>query len=117
MSEGKRPKGGGPIIFDGAVKLPQKIDEKAFVNSIELRIWDKVSKISWRPFEEAREYVQSLSLGSTRGWYNFSKSAHRPRDIPVAADRIYKTEGWKNWGDLPPQSEQRCGIAGNGVSH
>ena len=42
---------GSPIIFDGSIKLPRDIDEKSFARSIELRIWEKFGKLSWRPFE------------------------------------------------------------------
>ena len=50
VSEGKKPKPGGPIVIEGTVKLPETIDEKEFVKSIELKIWDNVARLNWRPF-------------------------------------------------------------------
>ena len=99
VSEGKKPKGGGPIVIDGAVKLPQTIDEKSFVDAIQLRVWDRVAKISWRRFEEARKYVQSLNLKKGSEWVAFTKSGNFPADIPVAPNSIYKNIGWVSMGD------------------
>ena len=99
LSKDKKPKSGGPIIIDGAVKLPQTIDEKSFINSIQLRIWDKVAKISWRPFEEAQKFVQSLNLKSRYHWVAFTKAGQLPDDIPANPNGTYKDEGWASWGD------------------
>ncbi len=99
VSEGKRPKGGGPIVIDGAVKLPQTIDEKSFVKSIELKVWDKVAKISWRPFEEARDFIQSLELKSNIDWRTYMYSGQLPSDIPSNPDKTYHESGWTGWGD------------------
>ena len=99
VSEGKKPRSGGPIVIDGAVKLPQTIDEKSFVNSIGLRIWDKVAKISWRPFEEARVFAQSIGLSSHLKWIDWYKSNVRPADIPTSPEKVYSQRGWISWGD------------------
>jgi superfamily II DNA or RNA helicase len=104
VSEGKKPKGGGPIVIDGAVKLPQAIDEEAFVKSIELKVWDKVAKISWRPFEEARIYVQSLKLKNNTEWREYCagdmmRLGSRPRDIPSNPKSAYGTNVWTSFGD------------------
>jgi hypothetical protein len=98
VSEGKRPKGGGPIVIDGAVKLPQTIDEAAFVKSIELKVWDKVAKISWRPFEEAREFARGLDLSSVRDWMIYINSYGLPPDVPYHPERIYGGH-WVDWSD------------------
>ena len=103
VSEGKKPKGGGPIVIDGAVKLPQKIDEKAFVKSIELKVWDKVAKISWRPFEGARMFVHNLRLKGQIEWRDYHTGRLEnmppfPSDIPATPHEVYREE-WKGYGD------------------
>jgi hypothetical protein len=43
----------------------------------------------WRPFDEARAYVRSLSLRSTVGWYEYCKSGKKPDDIPTNPNSVY----------------------------
>ena len=54
--------------------------------------------IGWRSFEEAREYVRSLGLGSLTEWRAFATSGDKPKDIPSNPDRVYKAE-WAGMGD------------------
>lgn len=50
------------------------------------------------PFESAREQVRSFEFATTRDYHAWSKSQHRPRNIPSNPDRIYKKQ-WKGWAD------------------
>jgi superfamily II DNA or RNA helicase len=59
--------------------------------------WLGQEKLSWLPFEEAREYVHKLELKSQRKWFEYCKSGEKPKDIPSAANNIYKDKGWKGW--------------------
>src|SRR6478672_2543359 len=54
---------------------------------------------SYRRFEEARTYVQSLGFKCRGDWHTWSKSNDRPTDIPSNPDKFYKDEGWQGWGD------------------
>ena len=54
----------------------------------------------WRPFDEARDYVKSLGIKSSKEWQDWSKSGQRPPDIPSDPDQVYKEEGWQSWGDF-----------------
>jgi len=56
-------------------------------------------KKDWRPFEEAREFVRSLTLRNRDEWYEYCKSGERPNDIPSTPDKAYKNDGWKGMGD------------------
>ena len=55
--------------------------------------------INWLPFEEARAKVRALGLKNVKEWIAYYKSNEKPIDIPSAADRTYKNEGWISWGD------------------
>jgi len=57
-------------------------------------------KKNFRSFEDAREFVQSLSLKSGKEWREYYKSNKKPDDIPKAPDQKYKNKGWKGWGDF-----------------
>ena len=52
----------------------------------------------YRPFKEARKFVQSLKLKSNKKWRVYCRSGKRPADIPTNPNRIYKKE-WTTWGD------------------
>jgi hypothetical protein len=51
-------------------------------------------------FEKAREYAHGLGLKSFTEWAVWCKSGNRPKNIPSRPDRIYKEQGWVNWGDF-----------------
>ena len=60
--------------------------------------------IVYRPFAEAREYVQNLKLKDVHEWetYRNGEDISRgecPKDIPVWPPRAYKEKGWTNWAD------------------
>jgi len=59
----------------------------------------KSSIKNWRPFEEARAYVQTLGLKNQEEWKSWVKSNQRPDDIPAAPWNIYKDKGWISLGD------------------
>lgn len=50
------------------------------------------------PFEEARAWVHQLNLPSQRAYFEWSKSAGRPPDIPSNPRQAYGQE-WTNWKD------------------
>ena len=99
VSQGKPQKHARP--FEGVLteKLAKKIDLKEFVNSVELRCWNRLAKLSWRPFAEAREYARGLRLKGKSNWRSWRLLKERPSDIPSAPDVIYLQMGWRGWGD------------------
>jgi len=54
---------------------------------------------TYRPFEEARVFVQSLGLKSGNEWRRWAISDARPDDIPVDPSGVYKNDGWAGMGD------------------
>jgi hypothetical protein len=98
VSKGKKPRG-KLIDFDIDVNAPLKIDEQQFIRELELRTWNRLAKLNWRPFEEAREFVRGLGLRNDEQWRAFSKSPKRPADIPAAPAEIYKRSGWLSLSD------------------
>jgi superfamily II DNA or RNA helicase len=101
ISKGKKAnKNNSPITFEIDEKLANLIDEKELINSIQLTTWNKLAKLSWMPFEEAREFVRDLNLKSILEWNKFYKSNKRPNDIPTIPQIIYKNNGWINFPDF-----------------
>ena len=52
-----------------------------------------------RPFDEARRFVRSLGLFSTRAYWEWAKSGARPPDIPARPEVAYARQGWAGYGD------------------
>lgn len=54
---------------------------------------------SFRPFEQAREYVRNLGFINYKAYQQWAGSGQRPLDIPFNPDRAYHQLGWKGWRD------------------
>jgi superfamily II DNA or RNA helicase len=89
----------GLVQFDIDENIIENINEKDLVNSLELKTWDRLAKLSWMPFEEAREYVRKLELKNTNDWVLFINSKKMLTDIPKTPRSVYKYSGWISMGD------------------
>ncbi len=63
----------------------------------------------FRPFEEAKNFVHSLGLGSKDEWSEYARSGKKPKDIPSNPDVIYK-DFWKGWPDWLGYEEKNWSI-------
>ena len=100
----KRPVKGKNVSIEIDVIAATKIDLEKFSEKVSLRIWNRLAKISWRPFNEAREFARSLKLKNAAEWElyskgNFPQYSPRPMDIPSAPYMSYKNQGWAGWGN------------------
>ena len=103
ISEGKQRRSGDRVV-DIDIPIGMKIDSESFLNSIELHLWSRLAKLSWRPFEEAKSFVHKLELKSLDEWnmYLNGNLVNKPQlleDIPRAPFAVYKNAGWNSWGD------------------
>lgn len=99
-SDDKKERDAGLLQFEFSDVLSDSIATQELVDSIELKAWDRLAKLSWRPFEEARKYVTSLSLTGIQHFYQASKESAFPNDIPKRPDSAYKNLGWIDWPDF-----------------
>ncbi len=53
----------------------------------------------FRSFEDARKFVHTLQINTSKEWFEYCKSGNKPEDIPQSVQLIYKKE-WKGWGDF-----------------
>jgi len=60
------------------------------------RVADQLKQ--YRPFSDARAFVNSLGFKGQKEWFEYCKSVNKPDDIPTAAQKTYKKD-WKSWGD------------------
>lgn len=104
ISTGKVRKHSDMVQFESGEILPLQVDTASFVEAIELACWERIAKLGWRPFEEARAYVRSLGLQSQADWHKFAREPdpdkqELPLDIPRTPNIIYKDLGWKGFPD------------------
>jgi superfamily II DNA or RNA helicase len=104
ISQGRQHTGGGSVEFDVDERLAQRIDLAQFVREIDLKCWNRLAKLSWRPFEEARAFAQSFQFRSYAQWIAYCTGrtlsmTKRPADIPAAPQVAYAQAGWKGFGD------------------
>ena len=103
VSEGKRiSKRKAPVEF--VTPVGTKIDYKQFEDDLKLKVWGRLAKLSWRPFEEARKFSRNLNLPNTKSWFEYNRGTLRdksskPFDIPSNPNNVYKYKGWINYGD------------------
>jgi superfamily II DNA or RNA helicase len=88
------------IQFDIDVQIANEINEKELIDSIQLTTWNKLAKLSWMPFEEARELVKSKNIISIAQWRLYTKSNSFPIEVPMRPDSAYSKSGWLSWGDF-----------------
>jgi len=100
VAEGKIPRGGNPIDEFTKVNVLTKVDSDIFEKSIKLKIWNKIARINYRTFEEAKKYAQKLKLSGQKEWIKFCISGKKPSDIPGAVHMVYRNKGWISLGDF-----------------
>lgn len=59
----------------------------------------QASKVIYRDFIDARNFVRKLNLKTNNEWNDYSKSEDKPKDIPATPMTTYKNKGWLNMGD------------------
>ena len=75
------------------------MDEAELTKQLEIKLWEKLSRFEWMPFEEARKFVQELKLNNGNEWKEYIKSGLKPDDIPASPQGAYKNKGWISLGD------------------
>ena len=56
-------------------------------------------RVTWRPFEEAREFARGLGLGGQNEWFAYCRGGEKPEDIPYDPRSAYQEQGWVSMGD------------------
>ncbi len=95
----------GSLSWEFVAKEAATINIEQFSQAIQIKLWDKIGKLSWKPFEEAREFARSLELSSAKEWQEYCRGTKtirdkspKPADIPSSPANIYKLV-WKGMDD------------------
>ncbi|NGX31109.1 MAG: hypothetical protein K940chlam8_00469 [Chlamydiae bacterium] len=90
--------------FEIDIPLHQEVDSYYFRNGINLLLWDKLAKLTWRSFEEAKIFIHALGLKNYYDWKeycneNYPNLPEKPYDIPRTPWAVYANDGWASMGD------------------
>ena len=85
--------------------FPEELDLNEFTKTLNVKAWDRFSRLGRRPFEQAREWARSLGINSSQ-WWVLSKTKDKPADIPAAPNTAYAKE-WTDWRDFLGNPSQR----------
>ena len=80
--------------------LTEFIDEMELSSQLRIRLWEKLSRFSWMPYEEAKEFVRNLGIDSTKQFNKARKAKKLPYNLPSHPHVIYQRIGWTNWADF-----------------
>ena len=78
--------------------ITEYLDEEELTKQLEIRLWEKLSRFNWMPFEEARSNVWKLGLKNLNEWRAYTKSDFRNFEIPSDPANAYKSS-WLSLGD------------------
>lgn len=72
--------------------------------AISTQCLERITRLPWLPYEQARKFARSLNIGGKTEWVQYCKGKlpdkpRLPKDIPAAPSNIYKAQGWVSWGD------------------
>jgi superfamily II DNA or RNA helicase len=100
-TEGRAPESGQLVHFDfGEVVAPLGVNPADFAKQIEVKCWQTIAKLKWRPFAEAREWARNSGINKSTAWIRIWKEGGIPRDLPIAPYTAYRDDGWIDWGDF-----------------
>ena len=85
------------IINNNLISL-KRINLKNIDQKISLKVWNRISRIGFCNYEEAKKYALKLKLSNVHDWIDFASSSKKPIDIPFDPSRYYVKRGWENWG-------------------
>ena len=88
IDKGEKPTG-NTLEIVGDVPVGMNINFDDFASAVETKLWDKIGKMNWRPFQDAKKYMRSLQLSNQAEWNKFRSSQEKPVDIPSAPESVY----------------------------
>jgi hypothetical protein len=103
-SEGRTPEVAGLVNFDLREALPAAVSAAEFANQIEIKCWERIARLAFRKFEDARAWARELGLKSFSEWWPLKHAMFAegkwPLDIPARPSGHYEKRGWTSWGDF-----------------
>ena len=96
LGKGKERSGGAEVF----TMISDTLSESDFAEQLNIRIWEKLSRFNWMPFEEAREFIRSLNLKSYEDYKVLHKNNKLPKNLPIDIRTTYKNMGFITMPDF-----------------
>ena len=96
LGKGKERSGGAEVF----TMISETLSESNFAEQLNIRIWEKLSRFNWMPFEEAREFVRSLNLKSYEDYKILHRNNKLPKNLPIDIRTTYKNTGFITMPDF-----------------
>jgi predicted helicase len=98
----KQKIGSGKIQVIGSVTKSIRLDLKSFTAKINTKIWERIAKANWLPYNECITLTNTLGLNNVKEWRNYCASGNKPFDIPSKPYNVYPSfwesnNGWNGW--------------------
>ena len=102
IDTGKQKASTGKIQVIGTVTKSIKLDLGVFSLKINTKIWERIAKVNWLPYDECIEYTKLLGLKNVDEWREFCTQGKKPYDIPSKPYNVYPASwesngGWNGW--------------------
>lgn len=68
--------------------ISEELDLEDFQMELNVKAWNRLKRLSWRPFKEARAYVRELGVTEPQ-WHELKKNNKAPADIPHNPFQVY----------------------------
>lgn len=76
------------------------MDEEELTKQLEIRLWEKLSRFNWMPFEEARKFVRNLKIPSREEYKRYWRKGLLPKNLPAKPHKVYANDGFLNYEDF-----------------
>ena len=96
LGKGKERNGGAEVF----TIISDTLSESDFAEQLNIRIWEKLSRFNWMPFDEAREFIRSLNLKSYEDYKVLHKNNKLPKNLPIDIRTTYKNMGFITMPDF-----------------
>ena len=93
---GKKPTIGNKIDGIVSINILTQIDPEQFNKSILIKLWDKIAKVNFVSYTEAKNLMRKLNVKNVSHFRKLKKNKTIPPDIPSNPKMVYRSE-WKNW--------------------
>jgi hypothetical protein len=84
-------------IKNGKKPPKQFLEVDSEYKELNVKAWNRLRRLSWRPFEEARAYVTELGVSEPE-WQKLKKNNEAPADIPSNPYQVYAE--YTSWYDF-----------------
>ena len=98
LNKSKRRKSNTDDILQ--INSLEQISLEKFDKNLDLKLWDRVSRIAYLNYEEAKKLVQKYDVKSSKDYTRKKRNLELPLELPIAPDIVYmrRLKGWEGWG-------------------